>query len=71
MRCRPQGSDSQDNWDLQCPGVPTRARVLITPEETGVLITVEGQSVNFFWTLGQPSQRSLKPLVLFPPDPLL
>ena len=52
-------------------GVPTQAPVLITPEEPQVLITVEGPSVNFFWTLGQLFLCSLKPLAHFPPDPLL
>ena len=69
-RCRPHGLDSQDNWDWRCPGFPTQAPILITPEEPRVLITVGGQSVNFFWTLGQLSVCSLKPLVLFPPNPL-
>ena len=41
--------------DRRCPGVPTQAPILITPEETQVLITVEGQSVDFFWTPGQLS----------------
>ena len=39
LRFRPQGSDSQDNPDRRCPGVP----ILITPEEPKVLITVRGQ----------------------------
>ena len=37
-----QGSDSQNNQDWRCPGVPTQAPVLITPEEPWVLITVGG-----------------------------
>ena len=47
-RCRPQGLDSQDNQDWRCPGVPTQAPVLVTPEEPRVLITVEGQSIFSF-----------------------
>ena len=53
LRCRSQGSNSQDNLDWKCLGVPTQAPVLITSEEPGVLITVEGKSVDFFWTLRQ------------------
>ena len=49
-------------------GVPTQAPILITPEETQVLITVGGQSVYLFWTLGQLSLCSLKPLACFLPD---
>ena len=77
QRCRLQGSDSQDNQDWRCLGVPTQAPVLITPKESRVLITVcvwGGGGVNqsiFFWTLGQLSLCSLKPLVHVPPDPLL
>ena len=48
LRCRPQGSDSQDNWDWKCLGILTQAPVPITPEEPQVLITVGGQSVDFF-----------------------
>ena len=48
LRYRPQGSDSQDNRDWKCLGVPTQAPVPITPEEPQVLITVGGQSVDFF-----------------------
>ena len=50
LRCRPQGSDSQDNLDWRCPGVPTKAPVLITPEEPRVLITGGGggESINQF-----------------------
>ena len=40
LRHRPQGSDSQDNLDWRCPGVPTQAPILITSEEPWVLITV-------------------------------
>ena len=40
QRCRFQGSDSQGNQDWRCPGVPTQAPILITPEEPWVLITV-------------------------------
>ena len=32
QRRRSLGSDSQDNQDWRCPGVPTQASVLITPE---------------------------------------
>ena len=49
---------------LTCLGVPTRAPVLITPEEPRVLVTVGGQSVDLFWTLGQISLCSLKPALL-------
>ena len=66
-RCRPQGSDNQD-WS--CLGVPTRAPILITPEETWVLITVKGWSVDFLWTLEQLFLCSLKPLVCFSSNPL-
>ena len=52
QRHRFQGSDSQDNQDWRCPGVPTQAPVLITPEEPQVLITVGGQSVNFLLDTG-------------------
>ena len=68
-RPRPQGSDSQNNRDWRCPGVPTQ--VLITPEEPQVLITVEGQSIHFLLdTLGQFSLCSLQPLAHFPLDPV-
>ena len=71
-RPRPQGSDSQNNRDWRCPGVPPQALVLITPEEAQVLISVEGQSIHFlFDTLGQLSLCSMKPLAHFPLDPLL
>ena len=62
---------ASDIDNRRCPGIPTQAPVLITHEEPWVLITGEGQSVDFFWTLGQLSLCSLKPLVCFPPDPLL
>ena len=68
QRCRPQGSDSQDNQDWRCPGVHTQAPILIIPEELGA---GEGNQLIFFWTPGQLSLCSLKPLVRFPPDPLL
>ena len=41
QRRRSPGSDSQDNQDWRCPGVPTQAPILITPEEPRILITVE------------------------------
>ena len=47
-----RGSDSQDNQDWRCPGVPTQAPVLITPEEPQVLIIVGGQSVDFLLDTG-------------------
>ena len=47
-----QGSDSQDNQDWSCLGVPTQAPVLIIPEEPRVLITVWGQSVDFLLDTG-------------------
>ena len=52
QRHRSQGSDSQDNQDWRCPGIPTQAPVLITPEEHRVLITVGGQSVDFLLDTG-------------------
>ena len=72
QRCRPQGSGSHVNQGWRCPEVPTQAPTLLTP---WVLITGEGgreinQSVSF-WTLGKLSLCSLKPLVHFPPKPLL
>ena len=42
-----QGSDSQDNQDWRCPGVPRQAPVLIMPEELWVLITVGGTICQF------------------------
>ena len=68
LRCRPQGSDSEDNLDWRCLGVPTQVPILITPKEPWVLIIVEGQSVEFLWTLGQLSLSSLKPVVRFSPE---
>ena len=47
QRRRFQGSDSQDNQDWRCPGVPTQAPVLITPEEPRVLIIVGGPIRRF------------------------
>ena len=52
QKCRFQGLDSQDNQDWRCPGVPTQAPVLITPEEPWVLITVGGQSIDFLLDTG-------------------
>ena len=52
QRCRSPGSDSQDNQDWRCPGVPTQAPILITPEEPRVLIVVGGQSVDFLLDTG-------------------
>ena len=52
LRHRPQGSDSQDNQDWRCPGVPTQVPVLITPEQPQVLITVGDQSVGFLLDTG-------------------
>ena len=52
QRYRPQRSDSQDNQDRSCLGVPTQAPVLITPEETWLLITVGDQSVDFLFHNG-------------------
>ena len=43
----PRGSNSHDNQDWRCLGVPTKAPILITPEEPQVLITMAGQSVDF------------------------
>ena len=70
LRCRPQGSDSQDNQDWRYPGVPNQAPILITPEESWVLIIVESQSVNFLLDTGA-TFSSLKPLVCFPSHSLL
>ena len=50
--CRFQGSYSQDNEDGRCPGVPTQAPILVTPEEPQVLITVGGQFVDFLLDTG-------------------
>ena len=55
QRHRSQGSDSQDNQDWRCPGIPTQAPVLMTPEEHRVLITVGGQSVDFLLDTGATS----------------
>ena len=52
QRRRSLESDSQDNQDWRCPGVPTQAPVLITPEESRVLIIVGGQSVDFLLDTG-------------------
>ena len=52
LKCRPQGSESQDNLDWRCPGVPTQAPILITPKEPWVLITVGGQSIDFLLDTG-------------------
>ena len=52
QRRRSPGSDSQDNQDWRCLGVPTQAPVLITPEEPWVLIVVGGQSVDFLLDTG-------------------
>ena len=52
QRHRFQGSDSKDNQDWRCLGVPTQAPVLITPEEPRVLITVGGQSIDFLLDTG-------------------
>ena len=43
---------TQDNQDWRCPGVPTQAPVLVTPEEPRVLIIVGGQSVDFLLDTG-------------------
>ena len=52
QRRRSPESDSQDNQDWRCPGVPTQAPILITPEESRVLIIVGGQSVDFLLDTG-------------------
>ena len=67
LRCRPQGSDSQDNQDRRCLGVPTQAPILIIPEEPRVLITWGGQSVDSFWTPRKLTLCSLKPRSTFLP----
>ena len=41
-----KGSDSQDNQDWRCPGVPTQAPILNIPEEPWVLITGLGEEDN-------------------------
>ena len=65
LRCKPQGSDSQDNQGWRCLGVPTQVPVLTTPEEPQVLTTVGASQMIFFWTLGQLSLCLLKPLTRF------
>ena len=47
QRRRSPGSDSQDNQGWRCPGIPTQAPVLITPEEPQVLIIVGGPIHRF------------------------
>ena len=47
-----RGRISQDNEDGRCPGVPTQAPLLITPEEPQVLITLGGQFVDFLLDTG-------------------
>ena len=47
QRHRFQKSNSQDNQDWRCPGVPIQVPILITPEEPWVLITVRGQTIYF------------------------
>ena len=66
-RLRPQGLDSQGKWDWRCPGIPTQALILKTPEEPQVLITVAGQPVDFLLDTGA-TFCSLKPLICFPLD---
>ena len=53
QRCRFQESDSEDNQDWRCLGVPTQAPVLITPEKPQVLITVGGQSLDLLLDTGE------------------
>ena len=66
-RCRPQGSDSQENQDWRCPHTSSHpSNTWGTPG----IITVEGQSVDFLLDT-RATFCSLKPLVCFPPDPLL
>ena len=69
-RHRFQGSDSLDNQNWRCLGVPTQATIRITPEEPWVLITVGGQSVDFHLDTGQFTLCLLKPLAHFLPEPL-
>ena len=64
-----QGSDSQDNQDWSCLGVPTQAPVLIIPEEPRVLITVGGQSVDFLLDTGATYSVFTESLAHFLPDP--
>ena len=52
LKCRPQASDSQGNWDWRCPGVPTQVSILIILEEPWVVTTVWGQSVDFLLDTG-------------------
>ena len=52
LRHRPQESDFQDNQDWSCPGSPHNPPILTALEEPWVLITVEGQSVNFLLDTG-------------------
>ena len=42
LRHSSQGSDTQDNQNWRCPGVPQNAPILITPEIPQVLITMCG-----------------------------
>ena len=70
LRCRSQRSYSQGKWGWRCPGVPTQAPILITPKEPWVLITMKDQSFNFLLDAGA-SFCSLKPVIWFPPYPLL
>ena len=52
QRHRFQGSDSQDNQDWRCLGVPTQAPVLNTPEVPRVLMIVGGQPIDFLLDTG-------------------
>ena len=45
--CRSPGSDSQDNQDRRCLGIPIQVSVLITSEKPRVLITAEGPIHQF------------------------
>ena len=53
QRRRFWGSDSQDNQDWRCLRVPTQARILITPKEPRVLITVGGQSIPLLMSMSE------------------
>ena len=52
LRHRSPGLDSQGNQDWKCPGAPTQTPILITSEGLWILITVEGQSVDFLLDTG-------------------
>ena len=48
QKCSFQGSNSQDNQEWRCLGIPTQAPVLITPEEPCVLKPGWGEAIHQF-----------------------